>query len=54
MTIYTYYLIYNNLRTKSFPFDCIYSSLPMVQHCIQTRFSVFLDRNEIIKIDECL
>lgn len=43
----TYYLINNLLRKESFPFDWIYSSLSMIKHCIETRFSVFLDINEI-------
>lgn len=32
------------LRTKSYPFDYIFSSLEMVEHCIHNRFDVFLDK----------
>jgi hypothetical protein len=32
------------LRTKSYPFDYIFSSLEMVKHCIDTNFEIFLDK----------
>ena len=40
------------MRTASFPFDWIFSDLRMVQNCIETRFSIFLDRNLISRGDK--
>ena len=34
----------NNLRTESYPFDYIFSSLEMVKHCIDDKFNIFLDK----------
>ena len=34
----------HNLRTSAYPFDYIYSSLDMIKHCIDTDFTIFLDK----------
>lgn len=34
----------NNLRTESYPFDYIFSSLEIVKHCINDKFNTFLDK----------
>ena len=34
----------NHLRTESYPFDYIFSSLDIVQHCIDDKFDTFLDK----------
>jgi len=47
----TYYLIERNLRRQAFPFDWMYTSLPMIQHCLETRFQKFLDQNDITGIN---
>lgn len=33
-----------NLRHKAYPFDYIFSSLEMVEHCINDEFKIFLDK----------
>ena len=38
----------NNLRTESYPFDYIFSSLEMVKHCINDKFNIFLDKKYYI------
>lgn len=35
----------NGLKNHSYPFDYIFSSLEMVNHCINDRFNIFLDKN---------
>jgi hypothetical protein len=39
-----YILKVNNLRTESYPFDYIFSSLEIVKHCINDKFNIFLDK----------
>ena len=34
----------HNLKTESYPFDNIFSSLEIVKHCIDDKFNVFLDK----------
>lgn len=34
-----------NLRTEAYPFDYIFSSLKMVEHCIQDKFKLFLNKD---------
>ena len=34
----------HNLRTESYPFDYIFSSLEIVKHCINNKFNIFLDK----------
>ena len=34
----------HNLRTESFPFDYIFSSLEMINHAIKDKFNIFLDK----------
>jgi len=38
----------NNLRTESYPFDYIFSSLEIVKHCINDKFNIFLDKKYYI------
>jgi hypothetical protein len=38
----------NGLKKASYPFDWIFSSLPMVEHCIKDDFKTFLDKNQYI------
>jgi hypothetical protein len=37
-------LIEHKLRTQAYPFDYIFSSLEMIQHCLNDRFDIFLNR----------
>lgn len=45
-------MVQQGLQTLSYPFDAVFSCLPMVQHCIETRFSVFMDREHFVYIDD--
>ena len=36
-------------RTQAFPFDYIFSSLPMILHIIQDRCKIFLDKQYLVK-----
>jgi hypothetical protein len=38
----------NDLKKESYPFDWIFSSLPMVEHCIKDDFKTFLDKSQYI------
>jgi len=38
----------NGLKNASYPFDWIFSSLPMVEHCIKDDFKTFLDKTQYI------
>ena len=38
----------NELKKASYPFDWIFSSLPMVEHCIKDDFKTFLDKTQYI------
>ena len=38
----------HNLRTEAYPFDYIFSSLKIVEHCINNKFNIFLDKNYYI------
>jgi len=37
-------------RRAAYPFDWIFCSLSMVQHCIETNFVYFLDRTRIVRV----
>ena len=39
----TEYIKSSGLRTNSYPFDWIFSSIEMVNHCINDKFKMFLD-----------
>ena len=39
----TEYIKNNGLRNHSYPFDYIFSSIEMVNHCINDKFKNFLD-----------
>ena len=39
----TEYIKDSNLRNHSYPFDYIFSSIEIVNHCINDKFKVFLD-----------
>jgi hypothetical protein len=41
------YIRDNGFRTKSYPFDWIFSSIKMVDHCIKDKFKIFLDLSYI-------
>jgi hypothetical protein len=36
----------NGLKKASYPFDWIFSSIPMVEHCIKDDFKTFLDKSQ--------
>ena len=36
-----------NKRNCSYPFDCIFRSIKMVNHCIENEFEIFLDKSYI-------
>ena len=38
------------LRKESYPFDWVYSTLPMVLHCIEDRFKTFLDKSQYFHV----
>jgi hypothetical protein len=38
----------NGLKKASYPFDWIFSSLDMVEHCIKDDFKTFLDKNQYV------
>jgi len=38
----------NNLRFNAYPFDWIFSSLEMVEHCIRDRFQTFLNKDYLV------
>jgi hypothetical protein len=38
----------NGFKKASYPFDWIFSSLPMVGHCIKDDFKIFLDKSQYI------
>lgn len=38
-------LLDNKLRKESFPFDYIWSSLEMIEHCIEDKLKHFLIKN---------
>ena len=42
-------LLRHNLREESYPFDYLFSSLEMVQHCIEDEFNIFLDKKYFIQ-----
>lgn len=39
-------------RHAAYPFDWLFCSLAMVQHCIETNFVYFLDRKHIVRVSE--
>ena len=41
------YIRDNGFRTQSYPFDWIFSSIKMVDHCIKDKFKIFLDLSYI-------
>lgn len=41
----------HRVRLRSFPFDYIFSSLPMIQHIIQDRCRIFLDKKYLTEKD---
>ena len=41
------YIRDSGFRTKSYPFDWIFSSIKMVDHCIKDKFKIFLDLSYI-------
>ena len=44
----TEYIKSSGLRTNSYPFDWIFSSIEMVNHCITNKFQTFLDLSYIL------
>ena len=43
----TEYIKNNGIRNHSYPFDWIFSSIEMVNHCITDKFKTFLDLSYI-------
>ena len=45
----------NNIKIVSYPFDWIFSNHQNIMHCIETNFSIFLDKNyyKYISESEC-
>jgi hypothetical protein len=35
----------NNYRFHSYPFDWMFTSLDMIEHCIEDEFKILLDKN---------